>query len=176
MRSTTTGKATAEGLPKKKGPSKNLSKKGPSKKLPKKGPTQQIPAATEGLYEEKFFRRRRLTQYSRKERSEQNLVHRFALQYGDPDEVVVGFGDWNDTLFRRRRGKASTVKGATLRNLLRKLGFKVFLVDEFMTSKCCSACADENQEGICSNPDFVKVIDPLWKKKLQKEEKKLKKK
>ncbi|KAL0239984.1 hypothetical protein GEMRC1_010092 [Eukaryota sp. GEM-RC1] len=175
MRSTTTGKATAEGLHQKKGPSKNLSKKGSSKKLPKKGPTQQIPATTEGLYEDKFFRRRRLTQYSRKERSEQNLVHRLALQYGDPDEVVVGFGDWTDTQFRRRRGKASTVKGATLRNLLRKFGFKVFLVDEFMTSKCCSACAAENQEGICSNPDFVKVIDPLWKKKLQKEEKKLKK-
>ncbi|KAL0241572.1 hypothetical protein GEMRC1_006807 [Eukaryota sp. GEM-RC1] len=103
------------------------------------------------------------------------MLHRFALQFGNPDEVVVGYGDWNDTAFRRRRGKASTVKGASIRKLLRKFGFKVFLVDEFKTSKCCSACVSRNDEGICSNPERIKVTDPHWKKKLQKEEKELKK-
>ncbi|KAL0236379.1 hypothetical protein GEMRC1_002961 [Eukaryota sp. GEM-RC1] len=104
------------------------------------------------------------------------MLHRFALQFGNPDEVVVGYGDWNDTAFRRRRGKASTVKGASIRKLLRKFGLKVFLVDEFKTSKCCSACVSRNDEGICSNPERIKVTDPHWKKKLQKEEKELKRK
>ncbi|KAL0237716.1 hypothetical protein GEMRC1_012190 [Eukaryota sp. GEM-RC1] len=126
---------------------------------------------TEGIYEEKWFRRNRLTLYSRKERSEKNMLHRFALQLGNPDEVVVGYGDWNDTAFRRRRGKTSAVKGASIRKLLRKFEFKVVSVDEFMTNKCCSACVSRYDEGICSNHDWVTVTDPNWKKKLQQEEK-----
>ncbi|KAL0249674.1 hypothetical protein GEMRC1_004903 [Eukaryota sp. GEM-RC1] len=103
------------------------------------------------------------------------MLHRFAQKFGSPGEVIIGFGDWIDSRKAKRTGKRSFVKGKSMRELFRKFGYQVFLVDEYRTSKCCSSCTLLGTEGFCSNLKDDKVRDPNWKIKLNRKKKKLQK-
>ncbi|KAL0235084.1 hypothetical protein GEMRC1_001666 [Eukaryota sp. GEM-RC1] len=92
------------------------------------------------FYEDDWFRKRKFQIYSNNQRSEKNMLERFNLTYGPPEDVVIGYGDWSSK-GKTRKGKTSTVRGAEIRKMLRRYGYQIFLVDEYRTSKCCSKCA-----------------------------------
>jgi hypothetical protein len=95
------------------------------------------------FYEKYIFRKLRLQSYRNTNKSEQKMINRFKLIFGNEKEVVVCFGDYEQK--KHMKFKEPT-KGKGMRTLFRKAGFQTYLVDEFRTSCRCSKC----EVGICS--------------------------
>ena len=68
-------------------------------------------------------------------RDEQNMINEFKAIYGNPKEVVICFGDFEQ---KKHMKFKEPVIGKGLRNLFRKNKYEVYLVDEFRTSCKCS--------------------------------------
>lgn len=109
-------------------------------------------------YERVLWRKLRLSAFVRKQTSEMKMVDRFKKVFGGPEESFVAFGDWSQK--NQMKFKEPT-KGKSLRTLLRKAGYSVFLVDEYKTSKQCCNCRKTG--SVCEN--FLTVKSPRpWKK------------
>jgi len=93
------------------------------------------------FYQRPLWRKFRLHRYSNTQRSEANFLNRFRSKFGKKDEVVIGFGDWEQ---KRHMKYREPTKGKGFREMFRRAGYTVLLVDEFRTSLCCSSCKDEN--------------------------------
>ena len=72
------------------------------------------------------------------------MLKRFEELFGSPQDAVVCIGDWEQKQHRKFK---EPVKGKGFRTLFRKAGYKVFLVDEFRTSRRYSDCSEH---GMCS--------------------------
>ena len=108
------------------------------------------------FYERPYHRRLKMTQFMRKQQTEAHLMNNFRSKFhpNDPaSNVVVCFGDWSEQTHRRFH---EPVKGIGFRNLFRKAGYHVYLVDEFRTSIKCSVCSDPDRVvenfRYCKNP------------------------
>jgi hypothetical protein len=104
------------------------------------------------FYAERLWRKMRLNGYWARGRSERKMVADFRAAFGAPPAVVVGMGDW------AQRGHCKfkePVKGKGLRDVLRRAGYRVLLVDEFRTSIQCSSC--QAPEAVCS--EFLRRSD-----------------
>lgn len=107
------------------------------------------------FYEGRIFRKLKWNAFMNRKRSEHKMLHRFRFTFGTPEEVVIGFGDWEQR--KQMRFKEPT-KGKGMRTLFRKAGYEVYLVDEFRTSCRCHRC-----EGECTM--FRECPNPRpWKK------------
>jgi len=107
------------------------------------------------FYSRTIFRRRRLTQYGKKQQADMKLLKEFKLNFheqADPNDVVVAFGDWEQKIHRFHE----PTKGKGMRSLFEKAGYHVFLINEFRTSKMCSKCSD----GDCQLEKFRWVENP----------------
>lgn len=89
------------------------------------------------FYQKEIFRKLKLNGYINLKRSEQNMINRFQKLFGEPKETIIAIGDWEQK--KQMKYKEST-KGKGIRDLFRKSGYQVYLVDEFRTSKKCSKC------------------------------------
>ena len=89
----------------------------------------------------------------RRQITEARMLKRFEQLFSPPDKVVICIGDWEQ---RQHRKFSVPVKGKGFRTLFRKAGYNVFLVDEFRTSRRCSAYSSE--DGVCST--FREVENP----------------
>jgi len=79
----------------------------------------------------------RLNGYWARRRTESKMVADFRATLGGPETVVVGMGDWEQ---RKHMKFKEPTKGKGLRDILRRAGYRVLLVDEFRTSIQCSSC------------------------------------
>ena len=79
-----------------------------------------------------IFRKLKWWSKINKQRSEDQFINRFKNKFGNGKENAVLIGDWSEE--KPMKNKEPT-KGKSFRKLFRKNGFKVFLVDEFNTSK-----------------------------------------
>ena len=70
------------------------------------------------------------------------MINQFKKTFGNPDEVVICIGDWEQ---RKQMKYKEPTLGKGMRTLFRKNNFNVFLVDEFRTSCKCSNC----DGGVC---------------------------
>ena len=95
------------------------------------------------FYNNYLFRKLKLGSYSRRQITEARMLKRFQSLFGSPQQAVICIGDWEQKQHRKFK---EPVKGKGFRTLFRKAGYKVYLVDEFRTSKKCSAC----EIGVCS--------------------------
>jgi hypothetical protein len=86
----------------------------------------------------KLHRRLRYYAWWLRRYSENKMLNRFKELFGGPKEVVVVFGDWGKGSYNMR-GKEPT-KGKGMREVFRKYGYDVYLVNEFNTSCKCSKC------------------------------------
>ena len=91
-----------------------------------------------------------------RQRSEQNMLNRFKETFGDPTQVVIGYGNWCPS--RNTRHQLPF-----MRKGLRKAGYLVVLVDEFRTSARCYNC--ECEEGKCVT--FHKCKNPRPRRRNQ---------
>ena len=95
------------------------------------------------FYEKYIFRKLKLQSYRNIIRSEQKMINYFKKIFGNENDVVVCFGDFEQKQHMKFK---EPIKGKGIRTLFRKAGFNTYLVDEFRTSCRCSNC----EIGICS--------------------------
>jgi transposase len=100
--------------------------------------------ALQEFYEKNLYRKLKLSSFINRKKSESKLINNFCKLYGNSEETIIGFGDFEQ--YQHRKFK-EPVKGKGFRTLFRKAGYKVYLVDEFRTSCRCSHC--ESDEGVC---------------------------
>ena len=102
------------------------------------------------FYKQKIFRKLKWNAFMNRKRSEHKMINRFKEIFGAPTETIIGFGDWEQK--KQMKYKEAT-KGIGMRNLFRKAGYQVYLVDEFRTSCRCSNCKGECEKfRECQNP------------------------
>lgn len=94
-------------------------------------------------YEQKMYRRMKLSGYINRERSESKMINRFKKKFGGPKEVAIFIGDWSSQ--KRMRYKEPT-KGKGFRKLFKKKGYDIFLVDEYNTTKKMYESGDEMEQ------------------------------
>ena len=95
------------------------------------------------LYQLQSYRKLRFNSWINSRRSEDLFLNKFRKTYGSEDGVIVTIGDWE----QKRNisfGKEPT-KGKSLRDLFRRHGYTVLLVDERLTSKRCWKCEGDNE-------------------------------
>jgi hypothetical protein len=95
-----------------------------------------------GFYAKHLFRKLKFGKHINIKRNEQQMISNFRKIYGNPDEVVICIGDWEQ---RKQMKYKEPTLGIGMRSLLRKNKYKVYLVDEFRTSCKCSNC----DGGVC---------------------------
>jgi hypothetical protein len=95
-----------------------------------------------GFYRKELFRKLKFGKYINVKRNEQKMLRNFKEMYGNPNEVIICIGDWEQK--KQMKFKEPTL-GKGIRTLFRKNNYKVFLVDEFRTSCRCSKC----DGGVC---------------------------
>lgn len=89
------------------------------------------------FYQQEKYRRHKFNVYTNSQRSEAKMINNFRRKYGEPDNVVIAFGDHEQHQQMRYH---EPTKDIGMRRLFRKHGFEVLLVDEFRTSKACNKC------------------------------------
>jgi transposase len=94
------------------------------------------------FYAKQLFRKLKFGKHINVKRNEEKMLRNFKSMYGEPNEVVVCIGDWEQR--KQMKFKEPTL-GKGIRSLFRKHNYKVFLVDEFRTSCRCSKCGG----GVC---------------------------
>ena len=95
-----------------------------------------------GFYAKQLFRKLKFGRYINTKRSETKMISNFKIMFGNPEDVVICIGDWEQK--KQMKFKEPTL-GKGMRTLFRKNKYKVFLVDEFRTSCKCSNC----NGGVC---------------------------
>jgi hypothetical protein len=107
------------------------------------------------FYRKELFRKLCFGKYINIKRNEQKMICNFKKVYGNPDNVVICIGDWEQ---RKQMKYKEPTLGKGMRTLFRKNNYKVYLVDEFRTSCKCSNC----NGGICEK--FMVRKNPKPKK------------
>jgi hypothetical protein len=94
------------------------------------------------FYAKHLFRKLKFGRHINIKRNEQRMIRNFRKMYGNPENVVICIGDWEQR--QQMKYKEPTV-GIGMRTLLRKNKYKVYLVAEYRSSCKCSNC----HGGIC---------------------------
>jgi transposase len=89
------------------------------------------------FYSKHLFRKLKFGKHINIKRNEQKMMSNFKKMYGNPENVVICIGDWEQ---RQQMKYKEPTLGIGMRSLLRKNKYKVYLVDEFRTSCKCSKC------------------------------------
>ena len=119
------------------------------------------------FYRKELFRKLKFGKYINIKRNEQKMVRNFKKALGNPEEVVICIGDWEQR--KQMKFKEPTL-GKGIRTLFRKNNYKVFLVDEFRTSCKCSNC----NGGVCEKFMVRKNPRPNPKKNKENPKKEIK--
>jgi hypothetical protein len=89
------------------------------------------------FYRKELFRKLKFGKYINIKRNEQKMISDFKKAYGNPENVVICIGDWEQ---RKQMKYKEPTLGKGIRTLFRKNNYNVFLVDEFRSSCKCSKC------------------------------------
>jgi hypothetical protein len=83
-------------------------------------------------YEKDLYRKLKWFGFINRQRSENWMINNFKKTFGNKDKTIIAFGDWEQK--KHLKYKPPT-KGIGIRKIFRQAGYKVFLVDEYKTSK-----------------------------------------
>ena len=109
------------------------------------------------FYEQVLWRKNRYSSCIKRIQSDRNMIKNFE-KIGKSNETFIAFGDWSQK--EQMKFKEPT-KGKSFRNLFRKAGYQVYLIDEYKTSKQCCNCKKMN----AINEKFLKIKSPRpWRK------------
>ena len=89
-------------------------------------------------YGRNIYRKLRFNTYINATRSEDNMINAFKEIMGTPKEVVVVIGDYSD---RGLKGTKSFIT-KKWRNIFKRHGYQVYLIDEYNTSKISNCCGN----------------------------------
>ena len=95
------------------------------------------------VYRKEVFRSIRWRGYILRQKSESKMIRNFGAIFGGPTEAVIAIGDWEQK--KQMKWKEPTL-GKGIRDIFRKNGYKVYLVDEHKTSCTCYQCEGLNKK------------------------------
>lgn len=110
-----------------------------------------------GLYEDKIFRKLKLNTYTNTQKSEQKMVRNFENKYGNGENTVVIMGDYDKGSYNMK-GKEPAIN-KRVRKILRKNKYKVYLINEYNTSKLCCKCHNEVENFLIRKSKKPKKIN-----------------
>jgi len=107
------------------------------------------------------FRNYRLTQQILRQKSDDKFVNAFKKKFGPPGQVILLYGDQDQHGMRFKE----PTKGKSMRQLFKKRGYEVYLVDEFRTTMMLYDHSGPKGEGIelekfCKMKNKKPKIDP----------------
>lgn len=92
-------------------------------------------------YIQTFFRKFKLNRFINTQKSESKMIKNFINKYGQPNDVIVILGDYDRGNHIMKGCEPTILK--KIRRIFRNAGFKVYLINEFRTSKTCNGCHGE---------------------------------
>ena len=93
-------------------------------------------------YTKIIYRKLKINQYINTKKSESKMLRAFKEKYGNPNEVLIIFGDYD---------KIETMKGSEphiskiLKKMFRRHGYEIYMINEYNTSKLCNKCSCETE-------------------------------
>ena len=117
------------------------------------------------FYYNKLFRKLKFRTNVYLRKSEDKFLNNIEKMYGKKEDIVIGYGDWSQDKQMKRLIPSSNIG---LRKKIEKK-YKVFLVNEYCTSKLCSCCNKELKNYKMSNED-IKKYENKHIKQLNKED------
>ena len=117
------------------------------------------------FYYNKLFRKLKFRTNVYLRKSEDKFLNNIEKVYGKKEDIVIGYGDWSQDKQMKHLIPSSNIG---LRRKIEKR-YKVFLVNEYRTSKLCSCCNKELKNYKMSNED-IKKYEKKHKKQLNKED------
>jgi len=126
------------------------------------------------FYHKNLYRVHKLHKYSANQRSEAKMINKFKEMFGPPEKTVIGIGDYEQ--FKHMKF-LEPVKGKGFREVFRKAGYEIYLIDEFRTSMMCSFCQDkddccekfrkrEHRKYLCHGLLRCKTCKRMWNRDL----------
>jgi len=94
-------------------------------------------------YKQNLFRKLKFNRYTNTQKSESKMIKNFEKKFGNSNECTVIIGDY-DKGDGNMKGKEPIIN-RKIRRIFRNVGYDVYLINEFRTSKLCYKC-----EEICS--------------------------
>jgi hypothetical protein len=92
----------------------------------------EVSSKVSNYYNKMKHRIRKWRKYKKRQKTMAKLVNQFKKIFGNPDETIICMGDWSQT---NKLKYSEPTKGKSFRQLFRTNKYKVYLVDEYMTSK-----------------------------------------
>ena len=93
-------------------------------------------------YQKKLYRKLKWNSYINRQKSESNMINKFKQIFGKPEKTVVFFGDYGGGNMKN----IEPTKGKGLRKTFRDAGYKVFLVNEYNTTKKNFITGEDNEK------------------------------
>ncbi len=81
-------------------------------------------------YEKELYRKLKWYGFINRQKTESWMINKFKDIFGEPDKVVIGFGDYDQKHIKYKE----PTKGKGFRKIFRQAGYNTFLVDEYKTS------------------------------------------
>jgi hypothetical protein len=91
-------------------------------------------------YTKEVFRKLKLNRYINTQKSESKMIKNLQNKYGKPEECLLVVGDWSKE--DNMKGK-ETVISKKIKKIFTQHKYKIYLIDEFRTSKLCHKCSCE---------------------------------
>lgn len=93
-----------------------------------------------GHYNDTIYRKQKWFAFINRQRSEAKMINNFKKKFGDGSKTIILMGDFQENNHMKYK---EPTKGKGFRNLFKKAGYNVFLVDEYNTSKICHVNGNE---------------------------------
>ena len=97
----------------------------------------------ENYYQKELYRKLKWFGFINRQRSEKWMINNFEKKFGSPKDNIVFVGDYEQ---KRHLKFNPPTKGIGMRKIFRNAGYKVYLVDEFRTSKINCFNFQENEK------------------------------
>lgn len=91
-------------------------------------------------YNKEFFRKFKLNSFINTQKSESKMINNFKNKFGDNNNVIVVFGDYDKKEHMKGLEPAICKR---FRRLFKNSCYPVYLINEFRTSKLCNCCHEE---------------------------------
>ncbi|ARF09744.1 hypothetical protein Indivirus_2_123 [Indivirus ILV1] len=117
-------------------------------------------------YQKKLYRKLRWNSYINNQKSEARMINQFKKIFGNPNETIVYFGNYGGSNLKH----CEPTKGKGLRKIFRNVGYRLFLVDEYNTTKKNFITGQNNEKFLMRrNPrpfkQGVKLVHGLLRSK-----------